>query len=115
MKTGIELIAIERKRQIEKEGFDEYHDYGHSNNELSLAAVCYATPKPLLIRDHDNGTTGITFYDPWPEEWARKWDKRKRNEHLELIPHKRNKKEIIHDLTKAGALIAAEIDRLLSQ
>jgi hypothetical protein len=37
MKTGVELIAEERKRQIEVEGWDEKHDDQHLEYDLSCA------------------------------------------------------------------------------
>lgn len=43
MKSGIEIIAEERKRQIEVEGWTLEHDDEHRCGELSDAAVCYAT------------------------------------------------------------------------
>ncbi|WP_373400076.1 hypothetical protein V8V91_10940 [Algoriphagus halophilus] len=42
MKTGIELIAEERQRQIEKEGWTSEHDAKHKNGELAHAAATYA-------------------------------------------------------------------------
>lgn len=41
MKTGIELIAEERVRQITKEGWTLEHDYEHRRMELLQAAVTY--------------------------------------------------------------------------
>ena len=84
-KTGIELIAQERARQIEKEGWSPEHDAQHKNGELAQAAACYALNKLPVPK--------LKF--PWPEHW----DKRKK--------HDRKKSLII-----AGALIAAELDRL---
>lgn len=47
MKTGVDLIAAERKRQIEKEGWTLQHDRDeHTGGELALAACCYAAPQP---------------------------------------------------------------------
>lgn len=40
-KTGIELIAAERKRQIKEEGRDKEHDESHYMGELASAAACY--------------------------------------------------------------------------
>ena len=95
MKTGIELIADERKRQVEKEGWtnshdDEYQDTG----DLALAAACYALPHD---KRHQIAVGDTVAPIHWP--WAVKWWK--------PSPHYR-----IKELTKAGALIAAEIDRL---
>lgn len=101
MKSGAELIAEERQRQVEEKGWTAEHDDEHDCGELALAAVCYATPE-LLYRE-DRRPTAILFVDPWP--WDPRWDDRKYNEKL---PTQRR----IRQLTKAGALIAAEIDRL---
>jgi len=42
MKTGIELIAYERKRQIEKEGYTKEHDAGHVFGEMAYLGATYA-------------------------------------------------------------------------
>ena len=44
MTTGIKLIAKERKRQIEKEGWSAEHDSQHKDGEIAIAASCYAMP-----------------------------------------------------------------------
>jgi hypothetical protein len=91
MKMGIELIAEERERQIAKEGWTAEHDDDHDNNELAAAACCYASAY--------YGQSGSPNGHPpngWP--WAAKWWKPSRS-------YRRN-------LVKAGALIAAEIDRI---
>ncbi len=49
MKTGIELITAERKRQIEKEGWTPEHDAEHTDGSLALAAVCYAAPEQIYV------------------------------------------------------------------
>ena len=41
MKTGIELIKEERKRQIEVEGWTAEHDSQYKKAELFHAACCY--------------------------------------------------------------------------
>ncbi len=83
--TGVGLIEQERQRQIEREGWGAAHDDTHSNGEMARAAACYVMH-------------GIrTKHRPrWP--WGREWWK---------------PKDRIRDLVRAGALIAAEIDRLL--
>jgi len=90
MKTGIELITDERKRQIEIEGWTPEHDAQHSHAELLAAAICYA---------HNAGHFKMTSPRMWP--WDEKWWK----------PSVGDK---VRDLVKAGALIAAEIDRMQS-
>jgi len=95
--TGVELIAAERKRQIEKEGWTAEHDDDeHDGGGLARAAACYA------IADNKNAIVGknavnidlVKLMWPWDWKW---WNPKKR---------KRN-------LVRAGALIAAELDRLL--
>ena len=92
MKTGIEIIAEERVRQIEVEGWSieldiEEHDCG----ELADAAACYA----LRGYWHKKLVNTIALIWPWDDAW---W---------KPTPNDR-----IKELAKAGALIAAEIDRI---
>ncbi len=92
--TGAELIAAERQRQIEVEGYDAAHD-DSSHGE-------YAPGGPALIRAAHSyllrgtrltaGFTGAPPYWPWDAEY---W----------------KPSTPIRNLVKAGALIAAEIDR----
>jgi predicted N-acyltransferase len=82
---GIELIQQERTRQIEQLGWTEDHDQYHTNEELADAAAFYVIPERY-------GEFSLF----WP------WDK----------PHFKSNKSRIRQLTIAGALIAAEIDRL---
>ncbi len=100
MKTGVELIADERKRQIEVEGWTAEHDAEHKDNELAWAAMCYADPEEHYHQEN----RFLKFRQPrhglWPKKWDIGWFK---------------PKERIRDLVKAGALIAAEIDRLQSK
>ena len=111
METGTELITQERQRQIDVEGWSTEHDSQHTEGELALVAALYATPEPLYAK-RESGS-GISFVDPWP--WydtveitryndgstmqVKAWDKRRK--------HNKLRKLVI-----AGALIAAEIDRL---
>lgn len=89
METGIEEIAKERKRQIEVEGWTAEHDDEHITGELAHAAACYAYPYRVKRLD----------YVGWPEGWSLDW-------------YKPTPEDRIKELAKAGALIAAEIDRL---
>ena len=99
MKTGIELIAEERKRQIEGEGWTKEHDAQHKDCELVKAAICYADPN--VYYHQENRIMRYRIPNKfWPKQWDIHWFK----------PTDR-----IRDLVKAGALIAAEIDRLQEQ
>lgn len=101
MKTGIELIAEERQRQIEKEGYTDISDSQHDDNSLAKAAACYAMPN-----DEREKYQSFTFSEPkrfYPRWWPKSWH----INHWKPTPDNR-----VKELTKAGALIAAEIDRL---
>jgi len=68
-KTGVELIAIERKRQIEELGFDYSNDKLYSDNQLSDAAICYAMQsKERDIENEDGVSLNVAI---WP--WDRKY------------------------------------------
>ena len=86
MKTGIEFITEERTEQIER-GFTPEHDSKYKNGELKKAAAFVITKDPYH------------FPATWSEEWF----------------HKLQNKKGIEALKVAGALIAAEIDRLEKQ
>ena len=96
--TGVEIIAAERKRHTEVEGWTAEHDDQHSAGEIAMAAVVYAMPP----KERDNEILRQNFAELlWPWEWH--WFK----------PSKRKTVSgRIRELAKAGALMAAEIDRL---
>ena len=96
MKTGLEIISDERTRQITDEGYTPGMDDNQTLGELALAAACYSIT--YYLRDSNN----VSIL-PWP--WAPKYYKPNKN------PDKTGEGRI-HELAKAGALIAAEIDRL---
>lgn len=109
--TGAELIVAERECQMSKEGWDAQHDDEHTEGELALAAVCYASPTPLLIKEKHG--RGIGFVDPWP--WFDTIEVTRYGDGLTTqVPawDKRKKHSKLRKLVIAGALIAAEIDRL---
>jgi hypothetical protein len=108
--NGIELIAAERQRQIDKKGWSAKHDAEHIDNSLSLAAICYAAPEPVFLKD--DHPSGINFHDVWPESWHENHDKRPRKNGKLISP---TKEQRLRMLAKAGALIAAEIDRLQAE
>jgi hypothetical protein len=89
--NGVQLIYEERLRQVEAEDYTLGHDLTHKRGELAMAAATYAMPpdERIYIRRFPNPVT-------WPARWTFKPGDR------------------IRELVKAGALIAAEIDRLTS-
>lgn len=106
--TGIDLIAKERRRQIEVEGWSQDRDcQEHRFGELAAAAACYAMPPKWrgyrtvseTIERVGNMIVGRVPRQ-WP--WCLQWWK--------PTPDDR-----IRELVKAGALIAAEIDRLRAE
>lgn len=94
MKTGIEYIAEERKRQIDEEGYTALHDKEENELcQLAFAAAAYACP----VKTNKAKSFKRTHLWPWD---SRAW---------------KPSNDRIRELSKAGALIAAEIDRLLNQ
>jgi hypothetical protein len=108
-RNGITRIADERNRQIHKEGWTPEHDDEHDYSELAWAATCYAAPD--LVFRFDSRANEMRFRDPWPFE--PRWDKRQHTGNVILGNWKQNTAQRVRQLEMAGALIAAEIDRLL--
>lgn len=96
---GVTAIAVERIRQMQEEGWTSDHDDQWKNGELAIAAACYAVyPERVYKQVNLVEGSGVEFRDPWP--WLPKFDKRpSAGDHRRL-------------LVMAGALIAAEIDRI---
>lgn len=108
--TGIERIARERQRQVEVKGWSDEHDDGYDNGEMAMAAACYAAPDLIYVEERDAGRIG--FLDPWP--WDETDDTRRTDDDNNILPnHQEQLPARVRQLEKAGALIAAEIDRLL--
>lgn len=102
MKTGLELIAEERQRHLVEFGYTLQHDQQHTDGQLAAAASVYADMANYhaeLPRYDGNGKELVLI--PRAYKWP--WDMK----YLKLTPNDR-----IKELQKAGALIAAEIDRL---
>lgn len=98
--SGAERIASERRRQQHTEGFTEDHDDEHCFGELSGAAASYAT---LACRQIGSGMAEAEMKAPPGQTWRWHYDWWKPS----VDP--------LRNLEKAGALIAAEIDRLLRE
>lgn len=88
--TGSGLIARERQRQVSEGGYDQTHDDQHTDGELASAALAY------LAAYDGEGHGRAAAHWPWEAEG--------------FTP---NEQRPIWDLIRAGALIAAEIDRLV--
>lgn len=93
MESGIEIIAKERKRQQTEECRTRAKDLmNNQQEELAVVAAAYASP--ARTRKYRTSSR-LPMHWPWHETW---W--------------KPTPEDRIRELAKAGALIAAEIDRL---
>jgi hypothetical protein len=101
---GLALIAAERNRQISSEGYNARHDDSHKLGELVDAGQCYACVASAEIRGSSANEWPVELFDgfhdslldwPWDDKWWKPSD------------------DPVRNLVKAGALIAAEIDRIL--
>lgn len=96
--NGIDLIEAARDSQVER-GYTPEHDTEHTRSELAKAAFAYLhlcrlqLNRPLRTQDIIDAKDA---YWPWPDGWNP------------------SASDPIKNLAKAGALIAAEIDRLLA-
>ncbi|WP_409286855.1 hypothetical protein [Pseudomonas guariconensis] len=81
--SGAQLIAAERQRQIESEGWTAEHDDELGAEHLELAALCY--------RDAAGSATQQPTFWPLPAEWWKPQDRRR-------------------NLERAGALYQAAAD-----
>ena len=90
---GAARIIAERGRQKSVEGWTPEHDAQHDDGSLAIVAACYALNKMPDYEDYWYAET----CEWWP--WHPNWDKREK--------HDRER-----SLEIAGALIAAELDRL---
>lgn len=98
MSPALHSIAAERRRQQDIEGWSLEHDDKHERGELAAAGACYA-----LLPAKSHGficRNGLSDYDAMPPEWP--WEKG----WWKPGDDRRN-------LVRAGALILAELERLL--
>ena len=93
--SAIWLLAAERARQADGESYTPEHDAGHVHGELARAGAAYAL---MTLADPDFSVSGPYVRGIWPAGWG-----------TVRIGSP------IRMLAKAGALIAAEIDRRLAR
>jgi hypothetical protein len=96
--SGVDLIAAERERQVSEEGWTQAHDDGHLACDLNYAAQAYCQEalEPGTWPRTDSAEEHLLPPPTWPWD-ARDW---------------KPSDDRVGNLVKAGALIAAEIDRL---
>ena len=85
--SGVELIKKEREKQITKYGYDAKHDLGYKDNQLVYAALSY-------LACSIDGKDG-QYFTNWPFD----------------VKYFKNEGKM-DCLKKAGAFIAAELDRM---
>ena len=95
MIRGTELIAEERQRQIAVKGFTAANDKDYTDKQLAKAALAYVIAYiGSKFMSENYVLTKVMEWWPWPSHWFRL-----------------NEKNPRRMLAKAGALIAAELDR----
>ena len=95
---AVHLIAEERSRQLTEEGYTTAHDVAeHPTGELALAAWCYLDG---VVEGWPADPVAPPAEWPWREGKGCTW--------------RPTPTDPVRQLTKAAALIAAEIDRLLA-
>ena len=107
MDTGIELIAKERQEQIEKHGWDLKHDDIHDDGALVHAALVCASYEKLYTKHKYASSIVFQVVERSGFNLPVEYDGNVLIENHTLSNEKR-----IHQLKVAGALLAAEIDRL---
>lgn len=90
---GVQLIEAERVRQIAEEGWSVDHDDAHDSEQLAKAAAAYALP-PSTRQVFRGRGRGRPAWWPWQAKWWKPGDRKR-------------------ELVKAGALIAAELERVM--
>jgi hypothetical protein len=89
---GVQAIATERLRQVAVEGWSPEHDDEHIHGEIAAAAAAYT-----MVSDPDGAGDCADEWWPWDSEsWKPSVDP-------------------LRNLARAGALIAAEYDRIARQ
>lgn len=122
---AVQMIAAERQRQVDEEGRTPEHDDRHVKGDLANAAACYAATdrlyviqEPLSFESELSGmgrnvsppAHRLALEDPWPwmgtsdRRMDRPWSPRATQEAVD---------DRIRELVKAGALVTAEIERLM--
>ena len=95
MKTGIELIAEERREQIEKHGFSVIEDAEYYKNMELVQATLFCIDQGV-----PNGF-GLKTYKLWPANWDKRFE------------YKILAKTELEQLAVAGAFIAARMDQII--
>lgn len=107
--SGAGRIFAERLRQVREEGYHWQRDDAYTKQELAMAAACYAHPLHEPRRSEVIPFAGVPFGWPWElGEWKPGAVHDGGDGDVGMAVGER-----IRELEKAGALVAAEIDRLV--
>lgn len=126
---GISYITVERARQVSEKGYTSEHDDVHAHQSLAAQAVYLATPVKAysitqlakgVVRWEEiraNGWHGKRLARPMPSRsFLLDADEPIRGDDMggqDSLTAGELRARRVKELAKAGALIAAEIDRLL--
>ena len=91
-KPALDMIAAERQAQLAM-GYDATHDDQHAAGELAAAAACFALGSTSIRSEEQSGEARTL----WPTEWP-----------SGILAENTRMRQLV----VAGALIAAEIERL---
>lgn len=100
---GLQSISVERYRQIFDENWSAEHDDAYYSGELAQAAIVYIMAAKAVQADPHyfdvvlSDEFAVANRWPWDSHWFKPSEVQERN------------------LEKAGALIAAELDRVIRQ
>jgi hypothetical protein len=109
--SGVDLIVQERQRHQDEEGWTPEHDDDHALGELAEAAAVYALARQSnVLRVIDTPRTALAAKWPWDSHWFKPFAEPPASD--PQYEHSFPVVDRIRCLMKAGALIAAEIDRL---
>lgn len=140
--NGIERIAAERQRQVDSEGWTPEHDLEHKAGHLAAAAGCYVDAalgmlssrnwtevegpiwaESYRLDDPDKADSYLSYIAEMLADPIKSWIGRNEDGTPRLPAHGawpfdapswKPSEDPIKNLVRAGALIAAEIDRLLA-
>lgn len=98
--NGVERIGFERYKQVNLKRFTSKHDDEHTGGELISAAIAYAEHAHAQDGEYLDSFVENTYCDGVPNKWP--WE----------FASWKPSQDPTKNLAKAGALIAAEIDRL---
>lgn len=114
MGYGIHMIHGERLTHTSEHHYDADHDDQREEGELACAAACYAAPEHIFgarVEEIETGDSRYVFTELWPFDMDE--DRRFRPVEGLLPPQTELRERRIHELAKAGSLIAAEIERIV--